>query len=448
MSDMLSIGASGLRSYQTALNTTSENIANAATPGYSRRSTTIADVGRTVSVQLGQTTKLGGSGSIVTGFARASDAFRVAEARTTGADLARTESGVVWLERLEGALTGNKLSERLTSFFNAAKGVAADPAASAPRVVMLESASNLAAALSGTGRALADAQADLGGMGTASAKQLSDLAASLVRTNQGLVRAQPNSVAQAQLLDERDRLLESMSALVDISVQYDEFGRAAVRAGGPSGPLLADGESASFVSFAMNSSGATSFAVHRGSAIEAMPANGGSIAGISDGATRLAAALDSLNDLATRFVDGMNALQQGGRDLDGAAGADMFAVGSSPTDIRMVLSDPRGIAAAAVGEGSRGNGNLTAMAEWRTTEKFEAALDDIVTTNAAALSTRRGVAEAQGAIHAAAVAARDAVSGVDLDEEAVNLIRFQQAYQASSRVIQVARDTLQTILDI
>ena len=46
------------------------------------------------------------------------------------------------------------------------------------------------------------------------------------------------------------------------------------------------------------------------------------------------------------------------------------------------------------------------------------------------------------------MAARDSVQGVNLDEEAVDLIRFQQAYQASSRVIQVSREILQSILDI
>ena len=68
--------------------------------------------------------------------------------------------------------------------------------------------------------------------------------------------------------------------------------------------------------------------------------------------------------------------------------------------------------------------------------------------NAAALQQRRVVADAQGAIRDNAAAARDAVSGVDLDTEAVDLIRFQQAYQASSRVIQVARETFQSILAI
>ncbi len=58
------------------------------------------------------------------------------------------------------------------------------------------------------------------------------------------------------------------------------------------------------------------------------------------------------------------------------------------------------------------------------------------------------MAEAQSSIRDGTIAARDAVSGVNLDNEAVDLLRFQQAYQASSRVIQVARETLQSILNI
>ena len=68
--------------------------------------------------------------------------------------------------------------------------------------------------------------------------------------------------------------------------------------------------------------------------------------------------------------------------------------------------------------------------------------------NATTLASRKQVADAQSAIRDGAVAARDAISGVNLDSEAVDLLRFQQAYSASSRIIQVARDTLQTILDI
>ena len=75
-------------------------------------------------------------------------------------------------------------------------------------------------------------------------------------------------------------------------------------------------------------------------------------------------------------------------------------------------------------------------------------MSSLATANAAALSARATIAEAQSAMRNSAIAERTAATGVNIDEEAVDLIRFQQAYQASTRVIQVARETLQSILDI
>ena len=68
--------------------------------------------------------------------------------------------------------------------------------------------------------------------------------------------------------------------------------------------------------------------------------------------------------------------------------------------------------------------------------------------NASALEARKTVNEAQVAIRDQALTQRDSITGVNLDEEAVDLLRFQQAYQASSRVIQVARETFQTLFEI
>lgn len=449
MSDLLNIGASGVRAYQTALGTTSENIANAATPGYSRRTATITEVGRTNSISLGQTIKLTGSGSTVTGIARSSDAFKAAEARTSGADLARTETGVAWIDRIEGALTGNQLADRFTTFFASAKGVAADPAATAPRTVLLEDARSLAAGFASTGRALAAAASELEGQGRDAAKQLTDLSASIVRINRGLTRAAPNTVAYAQLLDERDRTLESMSAIVDVSVTFDDFGRSTVRAGA-GGPVIADVETSALVNFSANASGAIVISASWGATTSNISPGGGAMAGLVDGAARIAAAREQLDGIATDFVDGMNTWQDGGKTLAGGSGPKMFEVadGAPPTEISVILSAPGDIAAAFGTEGPRGNGNMARLTDLRTSVAWESRFDDLTTENAALLATRKTVAGAQGSIHAAAVAARDAVTGVDLDEEAVNLIRFQQAFQASSRVIQVARDILQTVIDI
>ena len=446
MSDMLSIGASGVRAYQSALTTVSENIANAGTAGYAKRTATIKEV---AAVNGTAQISVTGMGSIASGVARAGDDMRSAEVRTASADLAKSETGATWLGRIENALTGAQLGDRLTSFFTSANAVAADPSALAPRAAMLEAASSVASSFGATGDALAAAASDLDAGADAAVSTLNGLSAGLARINSGLGRTQPGTSAAAALLDQRDQLLEQMSAITDVSVSLDAVGRATVR-GGANGPLLVQGETASTVTYVRNGEGATSFAVHGNGNGEtmALSPNGGALAGMAEGAQRIAAARSQLDALATSFTDGVNAVQASGRDLTGAQGAPMFETGDTPTDISVAITDPRGIAAASVGGGVRDNSNLSRLAALRSSGAFETGVTDLTSANAAALSARQTVTDAQSAIRDNAVAARDSASGVNIDEEAVDLIRFQQAYQASSRVIQIARETLQSILDI
>jgi flagellar hook-associated protein 1 FlgK len=443
MSDMLSIGASGVRAYQTALTTTSENIANAGTAGYARRVATTREVAAPTS---GVTTTTNGMGVTVSGIARTGDDMRSANVRAAGADLARSEAGAVWLDRIEGALTGNKLDERLTAFFNSATALSADPSASAPRATMLQAAASVANSFSATGAALQGAQADLDASADAAVGQLNTLSAGLAKVNAGLARISQGTSGQAALLDERDRLLESMSALTDVAVQFDAAGRASVKAGA-GGPLLVHGDQAAVATYARGAEGAVSFAVYGVDGAHMLTPSGGALAGIAEGAARINDALDQLDTIAEAFVTGVNAVQTGGADMNGVAVTDKFE-GDSAAGVKLVLNDPRGIAAAATGGGPRDNGNLAALATLRKDGAFESDLTTLTSGNASALAGRRAIAEVQSTIRGNAVAARDSASGVNIDEEAVDLIRFQQAYQASSRVIQVARETLETLFNI
>lgn len=443
MSDMLSIGASGVRAYQTALTTVSENIANAGSAGYVRRTTTVKEV-----AAVGKETAANGLGVVVSGISAARDPYRAAEVRAAGADLAKTETSATWLDRIESSLTGNKLNDRLTAFFNATSSVAADPSAIAPRATMLEAATSVASAISATGASLAAAASDLDATADAAVQQLNGLAASLAKVNAGLGRTQPGTSGAAALTDQRDQLLEAMSALTNVSPTFDSVGRVTLRAGNESGPVLVQGDTASTVTFVRNEEGASSFSVYREGQSSIMAPTGGALAGMAEGAQRIADARASLDQMATAFVDGVNAVQAGGQDLSGNAGEPLFAVGDSPTQISVSLSDPRGIAAAAVGGSERDNRNLANFAALRGADGFETGLTNLTTTNAAALSARKSVADAQTVIRDNAVASRDSATGVNTDEEAVDLLRFQQAYQASARVIQIARETLQSILDI
>lgn len=441
MSDLLGIGASGVRAYQTALSTTSENIANSGNAGYVRRTTSLAEVGSGSS--------LTGNGVVVNGIVRSTDVYQSATVRAANSDLTRTDASVTWLDRLDQALSGQGLSERMTDFFNAAQQVAADPSASAPRAVMLEDAGSVAQAFTATGTALDRLDTQLDGEGQSNADKLTTAAAGLARVNGALAQTQPGSSGQAALLDQRDQLLDTMSGLSDISVSYDTLGRATVRGGNSTGPLLVEGTQSASVSFSRNSEGAVAFNVLMKGNLSTLSPGGGAMAGLAEGAQRVASARSDLSTLAADFVDGVNAVQANGRDLNGNPGAPIFATDpANPTRVSVALTDWKGIAAAGVGGGPRDNSNLADLASLRTTGNYESGATALITANAAALSTQKTVSAAQTAIHDQAQASLASANGVDLDSEAVDLMRFQQAYQASSRVIQVARETIQTLLQI
>jgi flagellar hook-associated protein 1 FlgK len=447
MSDLLNIGASGVRAYQTALTTVADNIANTGTAGYTRRTADMREIAAPASITSNSRVTVG-DGVLATGISRSVDPFRSADVRSANADLARSETGINWLGRVQDALTGNQLGDRLTSFFTSANAVAADPTATTPRSAMLESAGAAASAFAATGKALDNVAATLDATAGNAATSLGSLGAALAKVNDGLGRSAEGSGARASLLDQRDQLLEQMSAIADVNVTTDAVGRSTVRLGGASGPVFVAGSEAGNVSYARGDSGAVSFAVQRAATTTSFSPTGGALAGVVDAAARITGARDQLDNIATDFAAGVNAVQAQGRDLDGNPGAAMFTVGDTPTDLSVSLTDPRGIAAAAVGGGPRDNSNLVAFASLRTSGGFEASTTALVSDTASTLAARQQVADAQSAIRDGAVAARDGVSGVNLDSEAVDLMRFQQAYSASSRVIQVARETFQSILDI
>ena len=447
MSDLLSIGASGVRAYQTALSTVSENIANTGTIGYTRRTTTLAEVS-SVNGGINARNSATGSGVIVVGVGRSADAYRSQAVRSAGTDLGKTETSVAWMSRIESSLGNNKLGDRLTSFFGSAQTLSADPTSVPARAVMLEAAKTAAEAFAATGKALDTAATELDSSATQAVQSLNALGTALAKVNDGLARTQPGSSSAAQLADQRDQLLDQMSTLTDVSTAFDDLGRATVRLGSATGTVFVAGNESGQASFARNDEGAVQFAVTRGGVTSDLSPTGGALAGMADGAQRIAAARESLNGIASDFTAQVNAVQAQGRDLDGNPGAALFATGTSPTDISVSLTDPRGIAAAGATGGVRDASNLSALQAVRTSGGFETRTTTLVAGNAAALEQRKTVADAQSAIRDGAVASLASASGVDLDSEAVDLLRFQQAYQASSRVIQTARDTFQTILDL
>jgi flagellar hook-associated protein 1 FlgK len=537
MTDLLGIGASGVRAYQTALGVISENIANAGTTGYVRRNPVLVEspINSTTQVGILERSVLGGVQN--GGIARQFDAFRASDVRTASSDVSRSEAGISWLERIETALGTNGLGERLTGFFNAGTALAADPTSSAARTDFLAQADATATAFRGTAGSLAAMTDEIGAQAGQSVDALNGLSRGLAQINQSLGRAQPGTNAHASLLDERDRVLEQMSTLASISVDTAASGAATVSLNQLGGPTLVSGTTATELGYTLNESGSISFTLDPYGTPATVSVGGGALAGIADAASRIADAKAQVDTLATDFARQVNAVQRAGVDQDGNAGGALFSIDrddpaatiaitgisgrgiaaaarftsapadgntgtgiatisieagadglparsrytvtiadgtvtiTDPADQRVLATQPYvaggtiegagfrltlsgtpangdSFTIAASGADSRDNGNLASLATLRTSGRFESRLDTLVSSNASALESRRVLADTQGAIRDNAIDARDSVSGVNLDNEAVELMRFQQAYSASSRVIQVAREMFQSILDV
>lgn len=527
MSDLLSIGGSGVRAYQTAMNIVGQNITNANTAGYVRRDAQLQELAPGAGRYLLQINRNINGGVLANGVLRQADQFRDAAVRTGTAELGRTNSGIVWLERVERTLDGADIPVALARFFNAAEGIAADPTGTAPRATFLVAAESVATAFRTAQDGLAATASDLEATARLSVEDLTDTAKALATANAGLSRAKLGTNEHAQLLDERDRLLDRLSGLAAIHVSTDDQGVATVRINDQGGPVLVEGPNAKSVAIDINASGMLGLTLDPTGTPQAIALRGGSIAGLADSSLRVADMRAQLANLSDALKTGVNDLQAAGVDLDGRPGAPLFGggpgelslnpitgrqiaaarawtVGAAPGNVgngaiaatatggalattRVTLSggmltayDPvtnnvLGTAAftpgaptnlaglqltvtgtpadgdsftvSATPAGSRDNGNLAGLQALRRSVGFETRANEMISVNAAALSARRDVADAQSAILDGATAARDAISGVNLDNEAVELMRFQQAYQASSRIIQVSREIFQSLIE-
>ncbi|MDR1726313.1 MAG: flagellar hook-associated protein FlgK [Acidobacteriota bacterium] len=174
--------------------------------------------------------------------------------------------------------------------------------------------------------------------------------------------------------------------------------------------------------------------------------------------------LATLDDMAAGIIERVNDVHALGVDLDGNAGGDFFTPFTQLTPgsntgaaraMEVAISDPRAVAAAASGGDVGDNTNAKALAAI-SGEKLFAGGTQTASESYAALLYRVGSDErdAEDAVTLQTSVIdqlkdqRDAASGVDLNEEAVNLIKFQQAYQASSRFATVLNALSEEILNI
>ncbi|WP_347271579.1 flagellar hook-associated protein FlgK [Rhizorhabdus histidinilytica] len=448
MSDLLQIGRSGVVAYRTALATVGENVSNAETEGYSRRKVVLNEsaVSSSNNYLYRSSAVFGGveAGSVQ----RIFDNYRSTYARFANSEAARADAKATWLDTAEAALDDSDvgLGVKMSSVFTAAEAMSADVSSDTNRLTLLTALGNAVNQFKTTSTALRSAGDGVSTAAQNSVAKLNDDLRTLVQINSALRRAGEGSSGQALLQDQRDQVLQSISNTVGIDVKLEDDGRATVKLLGDGTVTLVDAAStnAGYVGLVASDSGRFSLIASGFGGEMAMNPQSGALAGLADAANVIASRREALDTIAGRFAQVINEWNAAGVDRNGDPGAALIT-GTTADTLEVATTDLSKIAAA---KGGVANGNALALKDYRNASGPEAQWAQLVSAHAQSVSAAKAEQSATASQRDGAYQQLDDVTGVDLDVEAAQLLRFQQAYNGSARIIQIARETLQEILGL
>lgn len=449
MSDLLQIGRSGVLAYQGALAAVGENVTNADTDGFARRQVVLREqTAGSGPYQIYRTNNAFG-GVQAGDVKRVWDQYRATNAWSSNSDASAANTRSHYLTTVQSMLDDGDagVGVKLTAVFTGAAALAANPSDTTLRQTMLSAIGNAAQALGQTASDLANVAGTVRTQAETLVAQSNDALTALGKLNIALHGAPQGSSGRAQLEDQRDTLIGALSANIGLDVSLDADGAVELKLDGYNGPQLLAANSASpaFLTLQPASDGRLAMSViDSGGAAASVTPTGGTMAGLVDVAATIAGRRQQLDGLASNFATALNTWQAQGKTAAGVVGAPLLG-GTTAAPLALATTDPAAIAAS---DGTTENGNLRAItslrgdtgveAGWRAMSTDQALLVSSANTQASAATTRKD----------SAYSSLDEVSGIDLDAEAADLLRYQQAYSASAKIIQTARETLQSILDL
>ena len=448
MSDLLSIGKSGVLAYQSALAGISENVVNANNDGFARREVTMKE-------------QTGGSGpmflyrnsSAFNGVQAATvtrvwDQYTASRAWSANSDNSQASMRSQWYGKVEDSLDDGDsgVGVKLTAMFTSANALSANPTDTTLRQSFLYAIQDVAGAINKTATSLSQIAGTVSSQASDSVAQVNDALTALAKINVTLKTAPQGTSGRAALEDQRDTIIGTISDKVGVDVTLDTYGAATVRMNGAGGPVLLDGSSIESAQLGLQTAanGTLSMTITSSGTTSAVSPTSGALAGLAEAANQIAGRRQQLDGLATNLATQVNNWNAQGVDLNGNPGAALLS-GTDAASLSLAVTDPSLVAAA---DATNANGNLLTISSLRGTTGAETAWRSMVTDQGLKVQSATTQATTASAAKDSAYSDLDDVSGVDLDTEAADLMRFQQAYSASAKIIQTARETLQAVLDL
>jgi flagellar hook-associated protein 1 FlgK len=454
---LLSIGQSALLTQQKAIDITGNNIANVNTPGYSRQRLNIKQ-NNPVRID-NQTMSTGVTADA--GIQRFYDQFLGAQLIGENENLGRWEAQKEALERVELMFNdseSNGLSNAMSEFWNGWQDLSNNPSGVAERTSLISAGQYLATTFKDTYNNLRNLQSDIDTHITNIVGDINGMADQVAELNRKVNQVEVSGHNANDFRDERDELVFELSKLIDIQSFEDGNGNINVSVG--NGKPLVDGTVTWDLSTADNGGVQDVFwQASDGTTVNiTSQLTGGELKGwiytrddsIDDYLTRL-------DSLAANVISQVNTLHAAGTTLDSVTTNNVnFFTGSGAVDIGVnsaIEANSDLIAAAGAGEGLPGGSSTAiAIADLQTAATmagggtFDEYYNSLIGKVGADVQAANFSQNHQSTMVENLKQYRQEVSGVSLDEEMVNLIQFQQAYNAAAKLITTADEMVDTLM--
>jgi flagellar hook-associated protein 1 FlgK len=454
----MSVALQSLLAQQGAMAVVANNIANANTPGYSREEPIFEE---SAPVLNGNT--MVGTGVTLQSVKSVRDNIlnlRIDQETSQQSGLNSYVGSMNQVQSLFNETQGSGLQTYLSNFFNSFQSLATDPTSSSLRQSVLIAGQDLASAFSQTSNNLSTIQQDLDQSVVQSVQRVNQLTAQVANLNQQIQEVSNAGDAPGSLEDQRDEALTNLANLIDTAVVYSSDGSASVTT--TQGTALVSGNQSEALTTQLNTVTGMHDIFAQGTDITSSIAGGELQGYIKARDDSIPSTQSSLDTLAAGVISAVNTQQSAGYDQNGAPGMDFFtpftptAPGSTAgaaATMTVALTRPDQIAASSSASNPGDNTNATALANLQnepivsgqTVGDYYSNLIDQVGND---VSNATSEQEAVGLVLQQLTNQQSSISGVSLDEEATNLIQYQQAYEASARVISTIDELNTATLDM
>jgi flagellar hook-associated protein 1 FlgK len=446
----LEMGKRALVSQQLALTTSGHNVANAATPGFSRQRVIL-----TQTSPLNTTTGNIGTGVYASGITQVRDLFLSSQYRGDNGSLAGWESSHKALSQIElffNEPSDKGMNQLITDFFNSWENLSTNPNA---RTTVVEKAKVLINAFHEHSSQLTELRESVDDDFKARTGEINKFAIQIANLNRQISSAELGGDHANDLRDQRDLLVDQLSAYAAVKTIERPNGTTAVMLGSMG---LVDGVDYLQIETktVQRDKSTATIAVWQNTNFE-IDFSGGEMQSLQQTRDKTIPEMQkNLDLLATTIMNQVNSVHAAGIGANGSTGVnffDPFRTSAATMALNVEVENDQNLIAASISGEPGDTRNAQAISQLRYDRVMQSGtstINEFYASMIGSLGIRTEEAETLKDNYSLLVTqlenARQSVQGVSIDEEVTNMIKYQRAYEAAARVITFVDSALETVI--